>query len=266
MRIHQYEKIWIVGAMILIVGFIVTITYGSVGLGITMIGDEEETIAPDELNDDEQFGEPRVEQVGENEYAAYVVAQTFIFQPDPIEIPANNEITFHVTSRDVIHGFYVPGTNINAMAIPGQVAKLTVEFDEPGEYGLICHEYCGSAHHTMEGLIVVQPEDEFDLTELSAETPDTVAPGDEVQLNATVENGQLEPLETTVNAEIGGQTFQRDVTVDGNSSQNVTFTVESDQLGEGEYDWSVSVDDYEETGSVEVVPNGTAETEGGEGL
>ncbi|MFA9416728.1 cupredoxin domain-containing protein [Natrinema sp. HArc-T2] len=264
MRIHTYEKLWIVGAMVLIVGFIVTITFGSVGLGISMIDDEGGTVPPDELNDDERFGEPRVEQVGENEYAAYVVAQTFSFQPDPIEIPANNDITFHVTSRDVIHGFYVPGTNLNAMAIPGQVAEMTVEFDEPGEYGLICHEYCGSFHHTMEGLIIVQPEEEFDLTELSVEAPDTVAPGETVTVNATVENGQLEPLETTVNAEIGGQTFQRDVTVDGESSENMTFTVESDQLGEGEHDWSVSVDDYEETGSVEVVSNETAETEGGE--
>ncbi len=266
MRIHTYEKLWIVGSMILIVGFIVTITYGALGLGITMIGDEAETVSPDEINDDEQFGEPRVEQLGENEYAAYVVAQTFSFQPDPIEIPANNDITFHVTSRDVIHGFYVPGTNLNAMAIPGEVAEMTVEFDDPGEYGLICHEYCGSLHHTMEGLIVVQPEEEFDLTELSVEAPDTVTPGETVTLNATVENGQLEPLETTVDAEIGGQRFQRNVTVDGDSSANVTFTVDSEQLGEGEHDWSVTVDDYEETGSVEVAPNETnGTTDGGEG-
>ena len=264
MRIHTYEKLWIVGSMVLIVGFIVTITYGALGLGITMINDDGGTVPPNELDDTDRFGEPRVEQVGENEYAAYVVAQTFIFQPDPIELPANNDITFHVTSRDVIHGFYVPGTNLNAMAIPGQVAEMTVEFDDPGEYGLICHEYCGPAHHDMEGLIVVQPEDEFDLTELSVETPDTVAPGETVTLNATVENGQLEPLETTVDAEIGDQTFQRNVTVDGKSTQNVTVSVDSEQLGEGEHDWAVSVDDYEETGSVEVVPNETT-TDGGGG-
>ncbi|SEP76339.1 cytochrome c oxidase subunit II [Natrinema salaciae] len=263
MRIHTYEKLWIVGSMVLIVGFIVTITYGSVGLGITMIGNEEETIAPNELNDDEQFGEPRVEQIGEDEYAVYVVAQTFIFQPDPIEIPANNEITFHVTSRDVVHGFYVPGTNLNAMAIPGQISEMTVEFDDSGEYGLICHEYCGVSHHEMEGLIVVQPEDEFDLTDLSVESQDTVAPDDTIELTATVENGQLEPLETTVDAEIGTETFQREVTVDGEGTQNVTFTVDSAQLGEGEHDWSVSVDDEEETGSVEVVSNETNGTDGG---
>ncbi|OLZ40477.1 cytochrome C oxidase subunit II [Natrinema saccharevitans] len=259
MRIHTYEKLWLVGSMVLIVGFIVTITYGSVGLGISMIDDEDENVAPTELNDDERFGEPRVEQVGDDEYAAYVVAQTFVFQPDPIEVPANSEVTFHVTSRDVIHGFYVPGTNLNAMAIPGQVAEMSVEFDEPGEYGLICHEYCGSAHHDMEGLIVAQSENEFDLTDLSVEAPDEVAPGETIELTATVENGQFEPLETTVDAELGNETFQQNVTVDGESSENVTFTSESDTLGEGEHDWSVSVEDYEETGSVEIEGNESAE-------
>ncbi|WP_254530928.1 cupredoxin domain-containing protein [Natrinema gelatinilyticum] len=257
MRIHSYEKLWLAASMVLIVGFIATITYGAVGLGIEMIGEEDETVAPNEINDDERFGEPRVEQVGPNEYEVYVVAQTFIFQPDPIEIPANSRVTFYVTSRDVIHGFEVPGTNINSMVIPGQVSQLTVVFDEPGEYGLICTEYCGDFHHEMEGSIVVEPADEFDLTELSVEAPDTVRSGDEVELTATVRNGQLEELETTVVAEIGTETFQQDISVDGKAAENVSFTVNSDVLGEGEHDWSVTVDEYEEDGSVTVAANET---------
>ena len=161
MRIHTYEKLWLGASMVFIVGLIVTITYGSVGLGITMVGDEE-NVDPNELGEDERFGEPRVEQVGENEYEAYVVARTFIFQPDPIEVPANSEVTFYVTSADVIHSFSLVGTNTNTMVIPGEVSELTVEFDEPGEYGVICNEYCGSGHHDMEGLLVVHPEDEFE--------------------------------------------------------------------------------------------------------
>jgi cytochrome c oxidase subunit 2 len=47
------------------------------------------------------------------------------------------------------------------MAIPGQVATMTVEFNEAGEYGLLCNEYCGSAHHAMEGKIVVVPQDQW---------------------------------------------------------------------------------------------------------
>jgi cytochrome c oxidase subunit II len=32
-----------------------------------------------------------------------------------------------------------------------------VRFDRPGEYPMICHEYCGIAHHTMSGKIIVEP-------------------------------------------------------------------------------------------------------------
>ena len=163
MNIHTYEKLWLVAAMALIVLFIATVTYGSVGLGIAMISDSEETVDPNELNDHPDFGDPGVEQVGENEYEVHVVAMAFIYQPGDIEVPANSEVTFHVTSRDVIHSFSLAGTNVNTMVIPGEVSTMTVEFDEPGEYGIICNEYCGIDHHNMEGQLTVVPEDEFEL-------------------------------------------------------------------------------------------------------
>ena len=47
------------------------------------------------------------------------------------------------------------------MVVPGQVSKLTVTVDDPGEYGILCNEYCGNGHHTMEGKLVVKPEDEY---------------------------------------------------------------------------------------------------------
>jgi len=252
MRIHTYEKLWLAGSFVLIVGFMVTITYGSVGLGITMIDDEADGVSPGEINADERFNDPRVEQVGEDEYEVYVVAMTFIFQPDPIEVPADSEVTFYVTSRDVIHGFEVPGTNINSMAIPGQVAELTVEFDEPGTYGIICNEYCGPQHHTLEGSLIVTPESEFSQTELEVDAPEQVAQGDEIDLTATVSNGLLEARESTVNVTVGSQTTEQSITVDGESSENVSVTVDSDELGPGEHDWSVSVDDQEDSGTVTV--------------
>ncbi|WP_265110088.1 cytochrome c oxidase subunit II [Halosolutus halophilus] len=265
MRIHTYEKLWLVAALVLIVAFIVTITYGSIGLGISMIDDSEEVLPPDDISEDDRFSEPRVEQVGENEYEAYVVARTFIFQPDPIEVPANSEVTFYVTSADVIHGFSVVGTNTNTMVIPGEVSTMTVEFDEPEEYGVICHEYCGSQHHTMEGKLNVVPEDEFDLTELSVEAPDEVEPGNETEFEVTVENGQLEDLETTIALEIGNETFEEDVTVPGDDSETVTFTVDTADLGEGDHDWTVIVDDHEESGTLTVAEAGDEGEQGDDG-
>jgi cytochrome c oxidase subunit 2 len=162
-HIHQYEKLWLALSLLLIVGFVATVTYGAVGApAISMVGDGGETVNPNSLDDHPEFSDPGVERVGDNEYAVYVVARQFMFQPDPIVVPANSTVTFYVTSADVVHGFSVVGTNANTMVIPGEVAELTVEVDEPRKYGVICHEYCGSAHHGMEGLLRVVPEDEYE--------------------------------------------------------------------------------------------------------
>ncbi len=190
MNIHAYERLWVAGSMVLIVGFIATITYGAVGLGITMVDDGEEPLAPDEIDEDERFGEPRVEEVGDDEYEVYVVSATFFFQPDPIEIPAESEVTFYVTSRDVIHSFTVVGTNTNTMVIPGEVSAMTVEFDEPGEYGIVCNEYCGAGHHDMEGeLIVLDPEEFEERQEENDDDVDAIEVFD--HRTATAGNGEL---------------------------------------------------------------------------
>ena len=158
MEIHRYEKLWFGASLLLIVTFIATIVYGAVGPGIAMVDEDGGTISPDDVSIQDY---PRVEQVGEDQYEVYVVAAQFAFYPDPIEVPANSEVTFHITSNDVIHGFDVAGTNLNTMAIPGQVSQVTVEFDEPAEYGIVCNEYCGSGHHTMAGALNVVPESQW---------------------------------------------------------------------------------------------------------
>jgi len=56
----------------------------------------------------------------------------------------------------VIHGFDIVGTRINMMAIPGQISRNSYTFREPGEHLLICHEYCGAAHHTMFAKVIVE--------------------------------------------------------------------------------------------------------------
>ncbi|OYR53800.1 MULTISPECIES: cytochrome c oxidase subunit II [Halorubrum] len=165
MHIHAYEKIWLAFAIVLILLLLGSVTYGAVGPGVAMVADSEGQIDATALDEDERFAEPRVEQVGENHYAAYVVAYQFGFEPDPIVVPANSRVTLHVTSRDVIHGFEVVGTNANTMVVPGEVSEITVEVGEPQEYGLLCNEYCGAGHHAMEGKLHVVPREEFESSD-----------------------------------------------------------------------------------------------------
>jgi len=252
-NIHTYEKLWLVAAMVLIVGFIATITYGSVALGITMVGDQQPTIEPSDVSDDDRFSDPRVEQVGENEYEVYVVAQTFVFRPDPIEIPAESTVTFYVTSPDVIHSFSVVGTNINTMVIPGEISQMTAEFDETGEYGILCNEYCGTGHHDMEGSMSVVSPDEFDMLELSAEAPDEVAIDDDLTVNVSLENRALDDETDTLTLAVGDETVTEDVTAAGGDTLETTLTVDADALGVDDHDWTVSFGDHEESGSVSVL-------------
>ncbi len=162
MHVHDYEKLWLglsLGLILLLIG---SVTYGAVGPGVAMVSADEPTVDPNALDEDDRFAEPRVERVGENEYEVYVVARQFSFQPDPIVVPANSRVTIYVTSADVTHGFEVVGTNANTMVIPGEVATLTFETGEPAEYGIVCNEYCGAAHHGMEGKLEVVPQSEYE--------------------------------------------------------------------------------------------------------
>ena len=162
MHIHAYEKLWLALSIVLILALIGTVTYGAVGPGVAMVADSQSTIDAGGIDEDERFSEPRVEQVGENEYEAYVVAYQFGFEPTPIVVPANSTVTLYVTSRDVIHGFEVVGTNANTMVVPGEVSEITVETEDPTEYGIVCNEYCGAGHHVMEGKLHVVSQSEFE--------------------------------------------------------------------------------------------------------
>jgi len=168
MHVHRFERLWLVGALALIVLFIGTVTYGAVGAGYGMVDATGGEVDPTNTTASDNFREPGVYEGSEpNHYDVYVEAKQFLFVPgttEPIRVPANSTVTFHVTSTDVIHGFEVVGTNINTMAVPGQVATVTVEFDEPDDYGLVCNEYCGSGHHTMEGTLEVVPESQYNGT------------------------------------------------------------------------------------------------------
>ncbi|MFB6157492.1 MAG: cytochrome c oxidase subunit II [Haloferacaceae archaeon] len=167
MKVHRFERLWLVASLVLIVAWIATVTYGAVGPGVAMVGDEGGTVAdPANATESPNFREPGVYAVDgeENRYEVYVRAQQFYFQPgtnEPIRLPAGSEVTFYVTSADVIHGFELVGTNVNTMVIPGQVTEATVRFEEPGEYDIVCHEYCGAGHHTMTGDLVVVPRSEY---------------------------------------------------------------------------------------------------------
>ena len=155
MHVDLYERIWLWGAGLLITGFLTTVIVSS-GLHAIHPPSHMETVNPDTVRTEGEFSRPRVEIRDDGSALVVALAEMYVFRPTTMRLPAGKPVTFRMTSPDVIHGLQIVGTNANAMVIPGYVNQMTVTFDDPGEYLVVCNEYCGVSHHLMHSRIIVE--------------------------------------------------------------------------------------------------------------
>lgn len=155
MKVHVYEKAFLsVGAGLLVV-CIAVLLYASLGMGIHLPG-RAGRIDPRAVYQTPPFDAPGVHRTGENSFDVVIVGHAWAFNPAEVRVPAGAEITFITTSVDVLHGFNVESTRVNLMLVPGQVSRTVHTFRDPGEFLLICHEFCGLGHHYMVGRIIAE--------------------------------------------------------------------------------------------------------------
>jgi cytochrome c oxidase subunit 2 len=153
--IERYERAWIFFGLAMITVFIILVGYLMLTKGNTNpvgVGRIDAT----KVRTEGECANPRVEQVG-NEYVAYVQAFAFGYLPSEMRFKVGRKVTFYVTSPDVQHSFHVHHTNINVQVIPGEIAKVSYTFTKPGEYPIICNEYCGIGHANMISKLIVEP-------------------------------------------------------------------------------------------------------------
>jgi cytochrome c oxidase subunit 2 len=154
--VYLYELAWILPSIAIPVGMLVALTVTAFGVGVHLPGDAGR-IDVAQVAQTPPFDQPGVVMTGPDRYEVRMLAGIWSFNPGEVKIPVGATVTFVATSRDVVHGLFIHGANVNVMLLPGQVARVRTRFDRPGEYPMICHEYCGIAHHTMWGKVVVEP-------------------------------------------------------------------------------------------------------------
>jgi len=154
--IYLYELAWILPSVAIPAAMLVALVVTAFGAGIHVPG-VAGRVDPTKLAETAPFNEPRVVEVGPGRYEVHLVAGIWVFSPNEIHVPAGSTVTFIATSRDVIHGLLLHDANVNLMLLPGRVARATTQFNKPGEHLFVCHEYCGIAHHTMFGKVIVEP-------------------------------------------------------------------------------------------------------------
>lgn len=155
MQVDRFERIFLYASLAVLAVF-----FGAVLLSVSEAGihlpTDVDTIDPTQIGSTAPFDDPGVFPAGPGKVEVVMIAEAWGYTPNEVRVPAGAEVTFTVTSRDVIHGFMIPATTINAMLIPGQITRVTYTFDEAGEHLLLCHEFCGIGHHNMYAKVVVE--------------------------------------------------------------------------------------------------------------
>ncbi len=83
-----------------------------------------------------------------------------IGDPPQLVLPVGREVTFVLSSPDVIHSFYVPRFLIKRDTIPGITNRISLTINEQGTYSGQCAEFCGLLHSDMRFSIrAVSPAD-----------------------------------------------------------------------------------------------------------
>lgn len=154
MHFHKFEKIWLIFGTLSLVLFLTIVGVTAFGHGHTPAGGMD-IIDPEKVHETAPFNNPGIHQIDENTYEVVVVSSAFAYTPNHIEVPVGKEIIFTLTSTDVVHSFTIDDTKVNMMAVPGRITHKSYTFTEPGNYLILCNEYCGAGHHFMQAEIEV---------------------------------------------------------------------------------------------------------------
>lgn len=91
-----------------------------------------------------------------------------------LHLPVNRPIRIMLSSKDVIHSFFLPEFRVKQDAIPGMRVPVkfvptmtTTEFraeagDPERDFEIACAQLCGINHYTMRGYVTVESHEEFD--------------------------------------------------------------------------------------------------------
>lgn len=79
-----------------------------------------------------------------------------------VYLPVDKPVIFHVTSKDVIHGFGIYELRVKQDATPGLSIPFWCIPVIEGTYEIVCSQLCGLGHYRMRGFVNVVSQEAFD--------------------------------------------------------------------------------------------------------
>lgn len=76
-------------------------------------------------------------------------------------LPIDKPVRLLMSSKDVLHSFYVPAFRTKFDVLPNRYTQLWFTPTMEGEFPLYCAEYCGTNHSSMIGIVRVLTADKY---------------------------------------------------------------------------------------------------------
>ncbi len=78
-----------------------------------------------------------------------------------LHLPVGKKIVFQITSKDVIHSFFISNARQKVDAMPGRISRMWIELTAPGNFEIACAEMCGTYHYRMASKLTVHTAEDF---------------------------------------------------------------------------------------------------------
>ena len=81
---------------------------------------------------------------------------------DELHVPVGKQILLQMSSKDVIHSFWVPEFRVKQDLVPGRITELRITPVLKGNYQVRCAELCGTSHAYMRSPVVVSSQADYE--------------------------------------------------------------------------------------------------------
>jgi cytochrome c oxidase subunit 2 len=85
-------------------------------------------------------------------------------------VPLGEPVRLLMTSKDVLHSFYIPAFRVKKDVVPGRYSSVWFEPIIEGTFPIFCTEYCGDEHSSMLAVVKVVKAEEYEAAVIAATT------------------------------------------------------------------------------------------------
>jgi cytochrome c oxidase subunit 2 len=78
-----------------------------------------------------------------------------------LHVPVGKVVRVVLTSKDVLHSFFLPNLRLNQDIVPGRKIDAWFQATKPGKFEIPCAELCGFGHTGMKGWLFIHSAESY---------------------------------------------------------------------------------------------------------